>query len=80
MTDTVAVSPGVVTGTEDADDLGLLRQYEPILRFTHGELFFPMPAERYLESAALLAGSDGAGAAGRHPGGRAERGTPGRRR
>ena len=57
MTDTVALSPGVVTGTEDADDLGLLRQYEPILRFTHGELFFPMPAERYLESAALLAGS-----------------------
>jgi hypothetical protein len=58
VTDTVAVSPVAATGAEGgADDLRLLRQYEPILRFTHGELFFPMPAERYLESAALLAGS-----------------------
>jgi hypothetical protein len=47
---------GVAAGTQEADDLALLRRYEPILRFTHGEMFFPMPAERYLESAALLAG------------------------
>ena len=32
---------GVVTA---ADDLRLLRRYEPVLRFTEGELFLPMPA------------------------------------
>ena len=57
MTDATAVAPGNAMDTHDADDLALLRRYEPILRFTHGELFFPMPAERYLESAALLAGA-----------------------
>ena len=48
--------PSSAIAGADAEDLALLRRYEPILRFTHGELFFPMPAERYLESAALLAG------------------------
>ena len=56
MTGATAVAPGTAPDAQDADDLVLLRQYEPILRFTHGEMFFPMPAERYLESAALLAG------------------------
>jgi hypothetical protein len=56
MIDTRAASPVGDQRTQDADDLALLRQYEPILRFTHGEMFFPMPAERYLEAAALLAG------------------------
>jgi hypothetical protein len=45
-----ATSPG------PAEDEALLRQYEPILKFTHGELFFPMPAERYLEATDLLSG------------------------
>ena len=34
-------------------DLELLRTYEPILRFTHGELFFPTSAERYVERCSL---------------------------
>ena len=56
MIDSTPSAPVAVPENRDAVDLALLRQYEPILRFTHGELFFPMPAERYLESAALLAG------------------------
>ena len=56
MIDSTPVTAGTAPGADDAVDLALLRRYEPILRFTHGEMFFPMPAERYLESAALLAG------------------------
>jgi hypothetical protein len=36
-----------------ADDLRLLRRYEPVLRFTRGELFLPMPVPAYLETCAL---------------------------
>jgi hypothetical protein len=36
-----------------ADDLRLLRRYEPVLRFTEGELFLPMPVEDYLERCSL---------------------------
>jgi hypothetical protein len=36
-----------------ADDLRLLRCYEPVLRFTEGELFLPMPVEDYLEKCSL---------------------------
>jgi hypothetical protein len=35
------------------DDLALLRRYEPILRFTEGELFFPTPADGYVERSSL---------------------------
>jgi len=35
------------------DDLALLRQYEPIIRYTHGEYFFPMDVERYVAQCAL---------------------------
>jgi len=35
------------------DALALVRQYEPVIRYTAGELFFPMPVERYLAEAAL---------------------------
>lgn len=42
--------------TRSADE-SLLRRFEPVLRFTYGELFFPMPAERYLERCDLLAGT-----------------------
>ena len=36
-----------------AEDLRLLRRYEPVLRFTQGELFLPMPVPAYLETCAL---------------------------
>ena len=32
----------------DDVDLGLLRSYEPIIRFTEGELFFPAAVEDYV--------------------------------
>jgi len=35
------------------DDLTLLRQYEPLLRHTNGEHFFPTRVERYVERSAL---------------------------
>jgi hypothetical protein len=37
----------------DTADRALLRRYEPVLRFTHGELFLPMPIEAYLERCSL---------------------------
>jgi len=38
------------------DDLALLRRHEPILRFTEGELFFPMAAESYIRHCDMLEG------------------------
>lgn len=38
---------------ETAGDLSLLQCYEPVLRFTRGELFLPMPVEDYLEKCSL---------------------------
>lgn len=35
------------------DQRALVRRYEPVLRFTNGELFFPMSVEAYLQSAAM---------------------------
>jgi hypothetical protein len=35
------------------DDLALLRAYEPVVRYTCGELFFPMDVERYVTRCAL---------------------------
>ena len=40
-------------GMGAADDLQLLRNYEPVLRFTRGELFLPMPVEGYLGNCSL---------------------------
>ena len=40
----------------DPTDLDLLRRHEPILRFTDGELFFPMAAGSYVEACDLLSG------------------------
>jgi hypothetical protein len=34
--------------------LTLARRFEPVLRYTKGELFLPMPVERYVEAAALF--------------------------
>lgn len=39
-------------GSEFAD-LELLRAYEPVVRFTSGEFFFPVSAHRYVERSAL---------------------------
>src|SRR5689334_2203942 len=35
------------------DDLALLRQYEPVVRYTAGELFFPCAIETYLSYCSL---------------------------
>ena len=34
-------------------DRALLRRFEPVIRYTRGELFFPMDIERYLEACSL---------------------------
>jgi hypothetical protein len=36
-----------------ATDLELLRAFEPVVRFTSGELFFPMDVERYVRACSL---------------------------
>ena len=38
-----------------ATDLELLRRYEPIIRYTHGEYFFPMAADDYVAACDLWA-------------------------
>lgn len=40
------------------NDLGLLRAYEPIVRFTKGELFFPTAVDPYVAHCSLWAGDD----------------------
>ena len=35
------------------DELTLLRRFEPVLRFTRGESFFPMDVERYVRNSSL---------------------------
>ncbi len=39
-------------------DLELLRQYEPVLKYTRGELFFPTGIEAYLNCCSLWVGDD----------------------
>ncbi len=49
-------TPGAVP--EDPErDLALLRRFEPIVKFTRGELFFPMSAVPYIAQAELWAGT-----------------------
>lgn len=36
-----------------AEHAALLRRFEPVLRFTHGERFFPMDVRQYVESSSL---------------------------
>jgi hypothetical protein len=36
-----------------ATDLELLRAFEPIVRYTRGEPFYPMDVERYVEASSL---------------------------
>ncbi len=40
-----------------AGDLALLRAFEPVIRFTKGEMFFPSAVEPYLAASDLLVGS-----------------------
>jgi hypothetical protein len=47
-------SAAVIVQAPVSDVLTLARRFEPVLRFTQGELFFPMPVERYLEASALF--------------------------
>jgi hypothetical protein len=44
-------------GAATADDLALLRAYEPVVRYTSGELFFPAAVDGYLARTDLLVGS-----------------------
>ncbi len=53
----VPVEPGGPTVTPTDADEALLRRFEPILRFTHGEQFFPMPATTYIAACDLLSGA-----------------------
>ena len=39
------------------EDMTLLRAFEPVIRFTQGEMFFPSAVEPYLAAADLLVGS-----------------------
>ena len=56
-------------GVGGAGDLGLLQCYEPVLRFTQGELFLPMPVEDYLGKCSLWRSAGGRrGWVRRHPG------------
>ena len=36
-------------------DVDLLRRYEPVVRYTHGEFFFPMTADDYVAECDLWA-------------------------
>ena len=56
---------GSPAGSSAAEDLRLLQRYEPVLRFTRGELFLPMPVERYIERASLWRPAAAGGRAGR---------------
>jgi hypothetical protein len=40
--------------TEDIDDLSLLRRFEPIVRFTEGEFFFPAAVDDYVRCCELV--------------------------
>jgi hypothetical protein len=44
------------TTGDPAADLALLRRFEPVVRYTRGELFFPSPVEPYLARTDLLVG------------------------
>lgn len=52
----------------DAADLSLLRRYEPVLRFTRGEMFLPMSVDAYLEACSLWSSAERRRAVGRFTG------------
>ena len=55
MAPNVAVVPAGVYPVE------LVRRYEPVIRFTAGELFFPMAVDAYVEQSALWGRTAGQG-------------------
>src|ERR1700761_8777595 len=55
-------------GMGAADNLQLLRHYEPVLRFPRGELFLPMPVEGYLGNCSLWRSAVPGGAGARDGG------------
>lgn len=46
---------GQMTVPPGVDPLALVRRFEPVFRYTAGELFFPMPIEDYVRESALWA-------------------------
>src|SRR5262245_26301846 len=44
-----------VTTAANAPDMELLRRYEPVIRYTKGEQFFPTDVDRYVEESSLWA-------------------------
>ncbi len=60
MTSPAARPPDADAGTAAAsspEDLALLRAYEPVVRYTNGELFFPAAVDGYLAACDLLVGT-----------------------
>ena len=54
----VAADPTSAATSDAAErDLALLRRFEPIVRYTEGELFFPMSAVPYIDACELWAGT-----------------------
>ena len=51
--------PAVTPSTGPPSDLELLRTYEPVLRYTAGELFLPTSVEAYLARCSLWADDGG---------------------
>lgn len=54
---TEELAPTDAPGLDMADDLGLLRAFEPVIRYNDGELFFPSSVEGYLAECDLLQGT-----------------------
>ena len=55
------MAQNVVPVPAGVDPVELLRRYEPVIRFTEGELFFPMAVDAYVEQAALWGRAAGEG-------------------
>ena len=53
--------PNVASVPAGVDPVELVRRYEPVIRFTQGELFFPMAVDAYVEHAALWGRAAGQG-------------------
>ncbi len=60
------MAPNVAPLPAGVDPVELVRRYEPVIRFTEGELFFPMAVEAYVEQAALWGRTAGQGDRQRH--------------
>jgi len=55
------MAPNVALLPAGVDPVELVRRYEPVIRFTKGELFFPMAVDAYVEQAALWGRAAGEG-------------------